>query len=70
MTSVRLPVSLETRLVNLAEKTGRPKSYYVRKAIQNFLEEEEDYLLAVSRLEKGNPRIPLDELEKRLDLED
>jgi RHH-type rel operon transcriptional repressor/antitoxin RelB len=46
-TSVRLPENLEARLVYLAEKTGRSKSYYVTKAIQNFLEEQEDYLLAV-----------------------
>ena len=69
-TSVRLPEQLESRLVHSSEKTGRSRSYYVTKAIQNFLEDQEDYLLAVSRLEEKNPRISLEELEKRLGLED
>lgn len=69
-TSVRLPEQLESRLVHLAEQTGRSKSYYVTKAIQNFLEDQEDYLLAISRLEERNPRISLEELEDRLGLEE
>ncbi len=70
MLTIRLNSNLENRLVALSEKTGRPKSYYVRQAIQAFLEEKEDYLLAISRLEKNNPRISLQELEKKLGLED
>ena len=69
-TSVRLPENLESRLVHLSEKTGRSKTYYVTKAIQNFLEDQEDYLLAISRLEENNPRISLEELENRLGLEE
>lgn len=70
MISVRLPENLKTRLEHLAQVTGRPKSFYVKKAILNFLEAEEDYLLAISRLEKGNPKISLEDLEKRLGLGD
>ena len=70
MLNVRLPGNLESRLVNLADKTGRPKSYYVRHAIQGFLDAEEDYFLALSRLEKNNPRLSLEELEQQLDLDD
>jgi RHH-type transcriptional regulator, rel operon repressor / antitoxin RelB len=69
MITIRLPEQLENRLVVLAEKTGRPKSYYVRQAIQGFLDAEEDYLLAINRLEKNNPRISLEDLEKKLGLE-
>ncbi len=69
-TSVRLPEQLESRLVHLSEQTGRSKSYYVTKAIENFLEDKEDYLLAISRLEEGNPRISLEDLEKRLNQDD
>lgn len=68
-TSVRLPEQLESRLIYLSEQTGRSKSYYVTKAIRNFLEDQEDYLLAISRLEEENPRISLTDLEKRLNLE-
>lgn len=70
MLNVRLPENLEHRLANLSTKTGRPKSYYVRQAIQSFLDAEEDYFLALSRLEKNNPRLSLKELEQQLDLED
>jgi RHH-type rel operon transcriptional repressor/antitoxin RelB len=70
MISVRLPESVERRLASLAEKTGRSKSYYVRLAIEEFLEDREDYLLAVSVLEKNNPRVPLEDLVRDLGLDD
>jgi len=70
MLTIRLNDDLENRLIALSEKTGRPKSYYVRQAIQSYLEEKEDYLLAISRLEKKNPRISIEELEKKLGLAD
>lgn len=69
MLTIRLNNDLENRLIALSQKTGRAKSYYVRQAIQDFLEEKEDYLLAISRLEKNNPRIPLAVLEKKLGLD-
>ena len=40
---------------------------YAIKAIRDFLEAEEDYLLALARLEEHNPRIPLDTIERELD---
>ena len=70
MLAVRLPELLEQRLQNLAEKTGRPKSYYAKIAIADYLDEHEEYFLALSRLEKGNPRITLEEMEKRFDVDD
>ena len=70
MLSIRLPEELENRLMNLAKQTGRPKSYYVKQALQNFLDAEEDYFLAVNRLEKKNPRVSIRDLEKHLGLED
>lgn len=70
MLAVRLPEKLENRLNNLASKTGRPKSYYVRQAVEQYLDDVEDHFLALSRLEKKNKRISLDDLEKKLGLED
>ncbi len=70
MLSIRLPSETEERLTTLSEKTGRPKSYYIRQAIDQFLSDNEDYLLAISRLEKQNPRISLEEMEKKLGLDD
>ena len=69
MLAVRLPEILETKLDNLSEKTGRHKSYYVRRALEEFFTAHEEYLLAMSRLEKNNPRISIEEMERRLGLD-
>ena len=70
LVSLRIPEKLENRLAHLAKETGRSKSYYLKKALEQFLEDREDYLLAVARLEENNTRIPYEELRKELDLED
>ena len=66
MLTLRLPATMEKRLNRLARRTGRPKAYYARKALGEFLEEQEDYLIAISRLEENLPSIPLAEVVKRL----
>lgn len=70
MLAIRLPKEIEERLEELARKTGRSKSYYVRQAILEHLDDLEDYYLAVERLEQNLPGIPLDEVERRLGLQD
>jgi len=70
MLAVRLPENTEDQLANLANQTGRSKSYYIRQAIEEYLAEHEDYLIAIARLEKRNPRLSLEEMERRLGLED
>jgi RHH-type rel operon transcriptional repressor/antitoxin RelB len=40
MLTVRLSKEMDTRLSALAERTHRAKSFYVKKAIQKFLDEE------------------------------
>ena len=56
MLAVRLPEDIEKKLVDLAEKTGRTKTYYAREAIIEHLEDLEDYYLAVHRLENPPER--------------
>lgn len=68
MISLKLPLELENRLNNLAAVTHRPKSYYLREALEKYLEEYEDTYTALARLEKPMKNIPLDEVEKRLGL--
>jgi len=68
MLTVRLDPELEARLSELAEATGRSKSHYARQAIEEFLEDRADYLLAVALLEKGEPTIGIDELRRELGL--
>lgn len=69
MLTVRLSPNLEARLDRLARRTGRPKAYYAKKAIAEFLDEQEDYLIAVARLEDDRPPIPLAEVVKNLGLD-
>ena len=69
MISVRLDKGIEERLCLLAERTGRSKSYHVREALREFLEDREDYFLAVEVLEEGGERFSLEEVKKTLDLE-
>ena len=70
MLAIRLPKDIEKRLEELAKKTNRTKTYYAREAILEYLDDLEDYYLAVARLEENLPSIPLEEVERQLGLED
>jgi RHH-type rel operon transcriptional repressor/antitoxin RelB len=73
MLGVRLEKELEERLDWLAKQTGRTKSYHAKQAIKKYVEDREDYLIAVAaleRLESGKERlVPLEELVKKYGLE-
>lgn len=66
--TVRLSAKAEARLAKLAKKTHRPKSYYVQRALDEFLDAQEDYLIAIARLERELPSVPIEEVERRLGL--
>lgn len=74
MTGLRLPETLETRLNHLAHETKRSKSFYIRQAIQEFLEEHEDYLLAAASYEEylrsGKKGVSLEKIKKKYKLDD
>jgi RHH-type rel operon transcriptional repressor/antitoxin RelB len=74
MISLRLPTEIEERLAALAEQTGRTKTYYVREAILQHLDELEDIYLAertLERVRRGEEKTySLDEVEKALGLAD
>jgi RHH-type transcriptional regulator, rel operon repressor / antitoxin RelB len=73
MLAIRLPQSIERRLEKLARRTGRTKSYYVRQAILQHIEELEDLHMAeeiLQRIRSGEENtIPLRTLIKRYGLE-
>lgn len=69
MLAIRLPEAIEKRLEILAKKTGRTKTYYVREAVIDHLEELEDIYLSLDRLEKPSKRWSLNDLEKEIDLD-
>ena len=62
MVAIRLPQELEARLNALALKTGRTKSFYIRQALEEHLEELEDAYIAEERFKTLGDTIPLDEL--------
>jgi len=63
--SVRLPEDVAKRLNELAKSLDRPKTYLVTKALREYLEEYEDYLIAMHRLnDKGDKTISGKELVK------
>ena len=74
MVAVRIPKEIEERLNRLAKRTGRTKTYYVREAILEHLDELEDIYLAEQVLvdvKAGKePTVGFDELIDKYGLED
>jgi len=72
--NIRIPDNIGERLGSLAIKTGRTKSYYVRAALEEKLQDLEDYFLALETLEKVESRKSRlwshEEIEAGHDLED
>lgn len=72
-TAVRLTDTQEKRLSRLVAKTHRTKSFYIKTALDKFLDEHEDYLLAVDALEKhtasGGKTLSLEEITRKYNLE-
>ncbi len=72
MIAVRMPADVEARLDNLARKTGRTKTYYVREAVIEHIADLEDLYLAEEELraiKAGARTYPLDEVRTGLGLE-
>lgn len=66
-TSIRLPEELAEKLNRLTRALDRPKSYVIKKALQEYIEEYEDYLIALERLRNKDDRIISEkELRERL----
>jgi RHH-type transcriptional regulator, rel operon repressor / antitoxin RelB len=57
MLAVRLDPDIERRLSQLAQRTGRTKSYYARELIEQHFADLEERYLAAARLEKRRPRL-------------
>lgn len=68
--AIILEPELEERLENLAKKTRRSKSFYIREALESHIEELEDYYLAASILENPSTIYNLDEVQKMCGLDE
>ncbi len=47
--TLRVEDQLDRKLRKLAKETERPKSYFIKKALELYLEEYEDYQIALAR---------------------
>jgi RHH-type rel operon transcriptional repressor/antitoxin RelB len=68
MLSIRLSKNTEERLERVARKSGRTKSFYIRQAIEEKIEEMEDLAIAIERLEHPGKTQTLAEVAKELNI--
>ena len=68
MSSYRLD-EYDERLKRLSDITGRSKAFFVKKALEETLDDMEDIYTAIHRLENPGERITLSEMKKRLGLD-
>lgn len=68
MLSVRLSASQESELTKLADETGRSKSYYVKEALDQFLGDRADYLIALAAIERNERRYGAADVRRELGL--
>ncbi len=47
--TLRVEDQLNRKLQRLAKETERPKSYFIKKALELYLQEYEDYQIALAR---------------------
>jgi len=67
MISIRLPEEMEKRINKLAKSTQRSKSFFIKEALNNYLEDMEDYYEALKRdTDPEQNLISLEELKKAL----
>jgi RHH-type rel operon transcriptional repressor/antitoxin RelB len=70
MLSVRLKPSIEKRLSRLAKETGRTKTFYATKLIEEHLGDLEDRYLAEARLEKRGKTYGDAQVRREIGLDD
>ena len=68
MLAIRLDAEIEDRLEKLAKKTGRTKTFYAREAILEYLQDMEDYYLAVDLIQEPGRIYSAEEAKGELDL--
>jgi RHH-type rel operon transcriptional repressor/antitoxin RelB len=69
MLTVRVPKDVEERIEELAKLTHRSKSFYIREALNAYLEDLEDYYISLERLaQKDAKRYTIEEAKEKLGL--
>jgi RHH-type rel operon transcriptional repressor/antitoxin RelB len=67
---IRISAELEARLTAVANLEGRTVEACAEQAIRGFLEDQEDYRVALQRLRDRRPGIPLEQIKRELELAD
>ena len=68
--AIRLPDALEHELSETAKKMKRSKSFLVREAIENYLEDINDYHAGMESLKNPGRIYSSEEVRKELGLDD
>jgi len=69
MLSIRLPEEMENKLRQISIATKRPKSYFVKEALTNYLDDLEDFCVALDRISKPDAKyLKSKDARKRLGL--
>ncbi|MBF0095763.1 MAG: hypothetical protein HQM04_01680 [Magnetococcales bacterium] len=66
MTVFAMDAETEAQLRNIAAELHKPVSDCLKEAVQQFIEDRQDYLTAVTAVARNEPAITLDEMERRL----
>jgi RHH-type rel operon transcriptional repressor/antitoxin RelB len=69
--SIRLPDDMADSLKSLSETIDRSKAYIIKKALQAYLEDYSDYLIAQERLNDKNDKVvSCEEMRELIGLQD
>jgi RHH-type rel operon transcriptional repressor/antitoxin RelB len=69
--SIRLPDEMADSLKSLSETIDRSKAYIIKKALQAYLEDYSDYLIAQERLnDKDDNVVSSEEMRELIGLQD
>ncbi len=65
--TLRVTDQLDRKLRHLAKETERPKSYFIKKALEFYLQEYEDYEIALARqVDKDDKILTMAQMRKSL----
>lgn len=69
--SFQAPAALKKRLEHFAKEMDRSKAYLIRQALEEYLEDLEDYIEAKRYKKTYDPKenLSFDEVKRRLELE-
>jgi len=65
---LRVTPRLDRALTRLVKMTGKPRSYHTRRALERYVEDTYDHLVAVESIRTSRKTYSSDEVKRRLGL--